>query len=163
MTTATLAPAVAPPVAVAPVSFEARLAARDAVMTVLLEAAGLQHAVNAAAPETAVDVAAPAPAPATVDLYPTPVAALLHRAHNRIITGGWSRTAGHTSGGAMCLAEAIRAEAHTHRDEGEARILLRHALGGGDPIPEMNRRLGSASQAAAVLATAANMAADRGI
>lgn len=93
-----------------------------------------------------------------------PVAALLQRAHRRVLRdGGWSRDAARTGSGGLCLAEAIRAEARSHADEGEARLLLRQVLGGGDPIPEMNRRLNSASHAAQVLSQAAITAATRGI
>lgn len=156
--TATLTPVV--PVA-APVEpgLDARLAARDAAMTVRLEQAAMRHAVDAAAPETVVDLPDVATAPASEE---TPVAALLHRARTRILAG-WSRDAARTSGGGMCLVEAIRAEARSHADEGEARILLRRALGGHDPIPEQNRRLPDAAAAAAVLTTATHMATQQSL
>ena len=160
--TATLAPEIAPVVVPVEPDLEARLAAVEAVMTLRLQSAGLELDVNAARPETVVDLAdvvVPAPAP---DLYATPVAALLYRARARILRDGWCRDAA-TDGGGMCLTEAIRAEARSHADEGEARILLRRALGGGDPIPSQNRRLPDTAAAAAVLATAAVMAAQQGL
>jgi hypothetical protein len=163
--TATLVSA-APAVAPGEPGLAARLAATDAAMTVRLETAGLAHDVNAAEPETVIDLAdvvTASPAPAPVDLYPTPVAALLLRARARVLAGGWCRDVARDGSGGMCLTEAIRAEARTHQEEGEARILLRRALGGGDSIPEQNRRLGSATHAAAVLVTAAAMATQQGI
>ncbi|MFE9382359.1 hypothetical protein ACFYMO_03845 [Streptomyces sp. NPDC007025] len=158
MTAATLAPAVAP---AGELDLETRMAMADAAMTVRLDEAALAHAVNTAHLDT------PTVPHLPVDTQPaveqTPVAALLQRARARILRDGWCRDAAHNSGGGMCLAEAIRAEARTHADEGEARLLLRRALGGGDPIPEQNRRLASTAHAAAVLAQAATSAADRGI
>jgi len=161
--TAPAAAVLAPPVTPAGLDLDARLAAVDAEMTVRLEQASLRHAVDATTAETVVDWASDAPAPAPVDLYPTPVAALLLRARARIVAGGWSQDAARTSGGGMCLAELIRAEAHTHAEEGEARLLLRRALGGGDPISEHNRRLGGSTAAAQVLANAAAMATQQGL
>lgn len=151
----------APPVAASPVlDLEARLALTDVVMVGRLAEASLTHTVNAARPETTVDLADVVAAP--VEAEATPVAALLLRARARIVTG-WCRDAARTAGGAMCLAEAVRVEARSHYEQGEARRLLRRALGGGDSIPEQNRRLPNATAAAAVLATAAAMAAERGL
>lgn len=160
MTTVTVA--VPPVVAPVELDLEARLALADVEMTDRLARAGMAHSVNSAAPETTVDLAQVVTVP-VVDPAPcvTPVAALLHRARARILRDGWCRDAA-ADGDAMCLTEAIRTEAHSHAEEGEARILLRRALG-GDPIPEMNRRLTSASQAAQVLATAAAMATQQGL
>ncbi|WP_019358000.1 DUF6197 family protein [Streptomyces sp. AA1529] len=159
MTAAALAPAA---VSVGEPGLEARLAAVDAAMTVRLDEAALAHAVNTAhlpGPEVEIPHLPVATQPAAEQ---TPVAALLHRARARILRDGWCREAARTSGG-MCLAEAIRAEARSHRDEGEARLLLRRALGGGDPIPEQNRRLANTAHAAAVLGAAADLATQRGL
>ncbi|MGW7350968.1 DUF6197 family protein [Streptomyces sp. NPDC054784] len=82
-----------------------------------------------------------------------PVAALLRRAADRIRRDGWCRDTAR-EGTAVCLLEAIHAEARSHEEEGEARRLLRRALG-GDPVPEHNRRLGTASEAVQVLTAAA--------
>ncbi|HET6636470.1 MAG TPA: hypothetical protein VFH77_15730, partial [Streptomyces sp.] len=102
----------------AALDFEARLAAADAAMTVRLEHAALAHAVNTAhLPEVDVPHLPVETAPAGGD---TPVAALLRRARARILRDGWCRDAARTDGGAMCLAEVIRAEAHSHADAGEA-------------------------------------------
>lgn len=142
---------------------DARMAARDAEMTLRLEEAALAHAVNTAhlpaveIPHLPVDTA-----PATQVDEETPVTALLRRAQARILRDGWCRDAARTNGGAMCLAETIHAEAHSHADEGEARLLLSRHLG-GDNIPSGNRRLRSAGEAAHVLGRAADEAAARGL
>ncbi|MBI0319674.1 DUF6197 family protein, partial [Streptomyces javensis] len=44
-------------------------------------------------------------------LYPTPVAALLQRAHHRLLTGGWCSGAMVNEDGAVCLYGSIHAEA----------------------------------------------------
>jgi hypothetical protein len=142
--------------------FDAQLAARDADMTIRLQAAGLRHGVNSRHAETTValaDVVRLIPA----DQSTTPVAALLQRAQQRILRGGWSRDTARNDQGGACLIAAIQTEARSHRDEGEARLFLRRALGGGDSIPEMNRRLRSAGHAAQILGQAARLAAVEGI
>lgn len=158
--TAVLVRAAAP---VGQLDLEARMAMADAAMTVRLDEAVLAHAVNTAhLPGPTVELPH-LPVDTQPDVEQNPVAALLKRAKERILRDGWCRDAAHNNGGGMCLVEAIRAEARTHRDEGEARILLRRALGGGDPIPEQNRRLTNTAHAAAVLDTAAAMAAQQSI
>lgn len=141
---------------------DARLAAVDAAMTVRLEEAALGWQVN-----TAHLPAEPVVEHLPVDTQPaddtSPVAALLQRARQRILRDGWAQGATRNGTGGMCLLEAIHTEARSHRDEGEARILLRRALGGADPVPEMNRRLASTHQAAQVLAQAAAMAERSGL
>ncbi|MFF6794301.1 hypothetical protein ACFY9C_35125 [Streptomyces filamentosus] len=97
-------------------TLEARLAATAAEMTLRLEHAALVHAVNTAhlpTPTTSpgdtvplTPTLQPAPTP-----YPTPVAALLQRAHHRLLTGGWCTGTRTTPSGALCLYGAIRAEA----------------------------------------------------
>lgn len=157
--TVRLATRTQPAAAPAELDLDARLAAIDAAMTVRLEEAALGWQVNTA--HLPVDTT-PVVEHLPVDTQPandtTPVAALLQRARQRILRDGHSRDAAHNGTGGMCLLEAIHAEARTHADEGEARILLRRALGGGDPIPEQNRRLTSTRQAANVLGAAAALA-----
>lgn len=155
--TAALAPRAAAQAGV--LDIDARLAAVDAAMTVRLEEAALGWEVNTA--HLPVDTA-PVVEHLPVDTKPAddtnPVAALLRRARQRILRDGWAQGAARTGTSDMCLLEALHAEARSHREEGEARLLVRRALGGGDPIPELNRRLSSTAQAAQVLATAADMA-----
>lgn len=106
---------VAPP---AELSLEERLKFIVAAMTVRLDKAAVAYEVNTAHIDTEpVDLAdvitipvdtGPAPLP---DLYPTPVAALLQRAHHRLITGGWCKDVLVDEDGARCMLGAIRAEA----------------------------------------------------
>lgn len=142
---------------------ETRLAARDADMAVRLETAGLRHGVTSLRPETTVDLADVVRLTPT-DQTATPVAALLTQARHRIMQpGGWSRDTVSNGRGGMCPIAAIQAEARSHREEGEARRLLRQALGGSDSIPEMNRRLRGPQHAALVLGQAAQLAAREGL
>lgn len=144
---------------------DARMAARGAEMTMRLETAALAHAVNTAhlpGPQVDVPHLPVDTQPATQTDDDSPVAALLRRARARILRDGWCRDTARAAGGAMCLAEAIRAEARSHADEGEARLLLRRHLG-GDNIPTANQRLRSAGEAAQVLARAATEATARGL
>ncbi|WP_055714044.1 DUF6197 family protein [Streptomyces torulosus] len=97
-------------------SLEDRLAALDAAMTVKLDEAAVAFEVNTAhIPNALVNLAdavtlpgalaaAPHPLP---DLYPTPVAALLQRAHHRMATDGWCAGALIDEDGAVCLLGAI--------------------------------------------------------
>ncbi|MET8955485.1 hypothetical protein [Streptomyces sp. NPDC004533] len=99
-------------------SLEERLTLIDAAMTVRLDEAKIAYEVNTAhIPTDPVDLAdvgtgpiytEPAPQP---ELYPTPVAALLQRAHHRLITGGWCSGALVDEDGARCMLGAIRIEA----------------------------------------------------
>ncbi|GAA3163663.1 hypothetical protein [Streptomyces ramulosus] len=99
-------------------SLEARMTAIDAQMTVKLDEAAVAFEVNTARiPSEPVHLAdlvtAPAePAPHPLpDLYPTPVAALLQRAHHRLVTDGWCAGALVDEQGARCLLGALRKEA----------------------------------------------------
>ncbi|MFF9025694.1 hypothetical protein ACF09T_36980 [Streptomyces eurythermus] len=79
-------------------SLEDRLTLIDAAMTVKLDEAAVAYEVNTAhIPTEPLDLAdivtgpvdtGPAPLP---EPYPTPVAALLQRAHHRLATGGWCK------------------------------------------------------------------------
>ncbi len=132
-------------------------------MTVRLQTAGLQHDVNSRHAETIVDYANVVRLTPT-DQSTTPVATLLQRAQRRIMQpGGWSRDTVTDGRGGMCPIAAIQAEARSHREEGEARRLLRQALGGSHSIPEANRRLRGPQHAALVLGQAAQLAAREGL
>lgn len=134
------------PAAAAPPSFDDRLVL-----------AGLST------PDTVLDLADVITA-APTGQQTAPVAALFHRAQARILRpGGWTREVGTDGCGGTCLINAIVAEAHSHRDENEARLILRQVTGGGDPIPQLNQRLKSAGQAAEILARAAAAAEKRGV
>ncbi|MFB6955366.1 hypothetical protein ACFCXP_37615 [Streptomyces niveus] len=147
-----------PPTAPAP-DLDARLAAADATMTVRLEEAALAHGVDARHPETVLDYAD------VIRLTPAdtrrPVVALLQRAQQRILRDGWSRDTGTNGRGGMCLEYALQAEARNGREEQDARAFLRAAIGSGDPITHVNRRLTQA-QAGQFLGRAAALARKAG-
>jgi hypothetical protein len=109
------ATAPAPPAAL---SLEERMAFINAVMNVRLDEAKVAFEVNIAHIDTEpVDLddvvtgpldTGPAPLP---DLYPTPAAAVLQRAHHRLLTGGWCKDVLVDEDGARCMLGAIRIEA----------------------------------------------------
>ncbi|MGV4890725.1 DUF6197 family protein (plasmid) [Streptomyces viridosporus] len=141
-------PAPAPP---AELSLEERLTLIDAAMTVRLNEAAVAYEVNTAhIPTEPVDLAdivtgpldtGPAPLP---ELYPTPVAALLQRAHHRLLTDGWRAGALVDEDGARCMLGAIRAEAGGNRglEADAAAVLLdairRHFGNHVDTVPSCN-------------------------
>ncbi|MFD4833335.1 hypothetical protein ACFWPV_26285 [Streptomyces uncialis] len=103
-------------------SLDARLAATDAAMTLALEEAAVAYEVRTAhIPTTPLDLAAVITVPFTPasqpqpDPHPTPVAALLQRAHHRLLTGGWCKDALVDERGARCLYGAVRAESRGDR------------------------------------------------
>ncbi|MFE1383445.1 hypothetical protein ACFW6S_31300 [Streptomyces sp. NPDC058740] len=106
--------ATAPPTAL---TLEERLTLVNMEMTARLNEAAVAHAVNTAhIPIEPLDLADVVTVPLTPTLqppasYPTPVAALLQRAHHRLLTGGWCSGALVDEDGARCLIGAIRAEA----------------------------------------------------
>ncbi|MEW2289643.1 hypothetical protein [Streptomyces sp. NPDC047841] len=123
MSHASLSPAIdhpAPTTAAPPaeLSLEDRLTLVSAAMTARLDEAAVAYEVNTAhidlEPVDLADVVTgpidtgPAPMP---DLYPTPVAALLQRAHHRLLTGGWCKDTLVDEDGARCMLGAIRIEA----------------------------------------------------
>lgn len=143
------APEVAAPVEVPPVlDFAARLALRDAEMAGRCRMAVTALDVTAAEPEMTVNLAdvitGPVEVPtAPVDLYPTPVAALLQRAHARITDGGWCSGYAVDGQGAVCLAWAIHLAARG--DVGLEVAGLNHLLdqiradfGDWDSVPSWN-------------------------
>lgn len=163
----------APPPVVAPaeLDFDARLALRDAEMTVRLESAGARLAVDATTPETVVDLAdvvgvpVELPAPAR---YSTPVAALLQRAHARLINGGWCKGYSVDGQGATCLAWAIHREARG--DVGLEVAGLNHLLdqiraefGQWDTVASWNDNQRDGRTPIRILGEAANTAATSGI
>ncbi|MEU5115084.1 hypothetical protein AB0G64_26700 [Streptomyces longwoodensis] len=125
MSHASLSPATDQPAPTTPaappakLTLEERLALVNAEMTARLDEAAVAYEVNTAHIDLeSVDLAdvitgsvdaGPAPLP---DLYPTPVAALLQRAHHRLLTGGWCKDVLVDADGARCMLGAIRIEAH---------------------------------------------------
>jgi len=157
-------------------SLEERLAFINTAMTVKLDEAKVAYEVNTAHIDTEpVDLSdvvtgpvdtGPAPLP---DLYPTPVAALLQRAHHRLLTGGWCKDVLVDEDGARCMLGAIRIEARGDRglEAGAAAVLLdaiRRKFGDDvDSVPSFNDAHGSARAPLRMLDQAAGLADARGL
>ncbi|MFD5426388.1 hypothetical protein [Streptomyces sp. NPDC127084] len=150
--TATTTQAPAPP---AKLTLEERLTLINTEMTARLDEAALAYEVNTAHIDTSPIVLAdvvtgpidtgPAPLP---ELYPTPVAALLQRAHHRLLTGGWCSGALVDEDGARCMLGAIRVEARgdSGLEANAAAVLLdaiRREFGDVDSVPTFNDAHGS--------------------
>lgn len=107
-------PTNAPPTAL---SLEERLTFINTAMTARLDEAAIVYEVNTAhIPVESVDLVDVVTLPLTPTLhppapYPTPVAALLQRAHHRLLTGGWCAGTFEDEKGALCLFGAVRTEA----------------------------------------------------
>ncbi|MDO0929719.1 hypothetical protein QQY24_31845 [Streptomyces sp. TG1A-8] len=150
------APITAAPAPPTELTLEERLTLMNAVMTARLDEAAVAYEVNTAHIDTEpVDLAdvitgplitgplttGPAPLP---ELYPTPVAALLQRAHHRLLTGGWCSGALVDENGARCMLGAIRAEARgdSGLEASAAAVLLdaiRRRFGDNvDSVPSFN-------------------------
>ncbi|WP_327411403.1 hypothetical protein OG458_42705 (plasmid) [Streptomyces sp. NBC_01281] len=167
----TTAPADAPPL-----SLEERLALVNAAMTARLDEAAVAYEVNTAHIDTKpVDLAdivtgpidtSPAKAP---DLYPTPVAAVLQRAHRRLVSGGWCANALVDADGARCMLGAVRIEARGDRRlEGDAASVLLDAIRRQfgdhvDSVPSFNDAHGTAAVPLRMVDQAADLADARGL
>ncbi|SEB31814.1 hypothetical protein SAMN04490357_0212 [Streptomyces misionensis] len=169
--------AAAPP---AELSLEERLTLVDAKMTVKLDEAAVKYEVNTAhIPTEPVDLAdivtgpvdtepvatGPAPLP---DLHPTPVAALLQRAHHRLLTGGWCKDVLVDEDGARCMLGAIRIEARgdSGLEASAATVLLdtiRRKFGNVDSVPSFNDAHGSPRIPLRMVDQAARLADARGL
>ncbi|WP_331735474.1 hypothetical protein OG379_40900 (plasmid) [Streptomyces sp. NBC_01166] len=114
--------AVAAPSPAAALSLDERLALVNTTMTARLDEAAVAYEINTAhIPTTPIDLNDLVALPLTPTLQPpappsTPVAALLQRAHHRLLTDGWCAGSFRNEYGALCLFGAIRSEAH--RDPG---------------------------------------------
>ncbi|MGW1776242.1 DUF6197 family protein [Streptomyces sp. NPDC002104] len=161
----------APP---AELSLEARMAATDAAMTIRLEEAAVAYEVNTAhIPTEPVDLGDIVTLPLTPTLqpptpYPTPVAALLQRAHHRLLTGGWCSGALVDEDGARCLYGAIHIEARGDQSL-ESRGLqvlmdaIRRQFGEIDSVPSFNDGFASGRIPMRMLDQAAGLADARGL
>jgi hypothetical protein len=157
-------------------SLEERLTFINAAMTVRLDEAKVAYEVNTAYIATEpVDlsdvVTGPIdirPAPLT-ELYPSPVAALLQRAHHRLLTGGWCKDALVAEDGARCMLGAIRAEARGDRGlEASAAALLLDAIrrkfgDDVDSVPSFNDAHGTGRIPLRMVDQAAHLADARGL
>ncbi|MDX3232518.1 hypothetical protein [Streptomyces sp. ME19-01-6] len=153
---------------------EARLAAADAEMTVRLETAALAVDVNTAhILTTPIDLAdivriPDAIATAPVDLYPTPVASLLQRAHQRLTNHGWCAGAMVNTNGARCLYGSIHAEAsgNQHLETKALEILLdaiHRRFPDAESVPTWNDAWGGPRTPLRLLELAADDAHTRGL
>ncbi|MGA4867268.1 DUF6197 family protein [Streptomyces lavendulocolor] len=165
--------AAAPPVKL---TLEERLTLVKAEMTARLDEASVAYEVNIAhIPTEPVDLADVVTVPLTPTLqpppasYPSPVAALLQRAHHRLLTGGWCSGALVDEDGARCLLGAIRAEAggDCGLETDAASVLLdaiRRKFGEHvDSVPSFNDAHGSARVPVRMLDQAAHLADARGL
>ncbi|WRZ96409.1 hypothetical protein OHB54_46530 (plasmid) [Streptomyces sp. NBC_01007] len=169
-------PTTAAPSAAPPLSLEERLTLVNAAMTARLDEAAIAYEVNTAHIETKpldlTDIvtgpldtrAAPLP-----DLYPTPVAAVLQRAHQRLISDGWCKDALVDADGARCMLGAIRIEAGGNRrlEADAAGVLLdaiRRQFGGDvDSVPSFNDAHATSRVPLRMVDKAAGLADARGL
>ncbi|MFE7757633.1 hypothetical protein [Streptomyces sp. NPDC057429] len=172
------APTSAPPATTtAPVvlSLEARLAAVEAAMTAALDEAAVAYEVRTAhIPVDPVDLDDLVTLPLTPTLRPppqpslTPVADLLQRAHQRLLTDGWCAGSQIREDGARCLYGVIRAEAVGDRSL-EARGLevlmdaIRADFGDEWSVPTFNDRWADARVPMRILGQAADLANEHGL
>ncbi|WP_432128950.1 DUF6197 family protein [Streptomyces sp. bgisy082] len=164
--------AAAPPTAL---TLEERLTLVNMEMTARLNEAAVAHAVNTAhIPIEPVDLADVVTVPLTPTLqppasYPTPVAALLQRAHHRLLTGGWCSGTLVDEDGAHCMIGAIRIEARgdSGLEADAASVLLdaiRRKFGEHvDSVPSFNDAHGSGRVPIRMLDQAAGLADARGL
>ncbi|MCY1649326.1 hypothetical protein AB0D68_25335 [Streptomyces sp. NPDC048212] len=162
-----------PTTAPAVLSLEVRLAAVEAAMTVALDEAAVAYEVRTAhIPTTPVDLADVVTLPLTPTLQPSspyasPVAALLHRAQQRLLTDGWCAGSQVREDGARCLYGAIRVEAAADRSL-EARGLevlmdaIRSQFSDADSVPTFNDRWANGRVPMRILGQAAALAYNRG-
>ncbi|MFI6359538.1 hypothetical protein ACIBJF_44770 [Streptomyces sp. NPDC050743] len=165
-------------VAVPPVelSLEERLAFINARMTLRLDEAAVEYEVNTAHIDTEpMDLADVVTVPIDTgpallsELYPTPVAALLQRAHHRLLTGGWCKDVLADEDGARCMLGAIRAEAGGDRSlEADATTVLLDAIRrkfGDDveSVPSFNDAHGTGRIPIRMVNQAAHLADARGL
>ncbi|MYV43002.1 hypothetical protein GT030_30090 [Streptomyces sp. SID1328] len=173
---ATAHPAPATPAAPAEQrALEERLTLVHAAMTKRLDEAAVAYEVNTAhIPTEPVDLSdiVTVPPPPTLqppyEPYPTPVAALLQRAHHRLFIGGWCSGALVDQDGARCILGAIRAEAHGDKslEASAASVLLdaiRRNFGDVDSVPSFNDAYGSAGVPLRMVDQAASLADARGL
>ncbi|MGW7347906.1 DUF6197 family protein [Streptomyces sp. NPDC054854] len=146
------------------------MAATDAAMTIRLEEAAVAHEVNTAHIDTEpLDLGDVLTVPLTPTLqppptpYPTPVAALLQRAHHRLLTDGWCSGALVDEDGARCLYGAIHIEARgdQHLESRGLDVLMdaiRRQFGDIDSVPSFNDGFASGRIPMRMLDQAADLA-----
>jgi hypothetical protein len=140
--TITLAPTIAP----VELDLDARMALTLAEMDGRCTTAVMAVDINSA--HITVDtpeITAPLPLTPTLapSPYSTPIAGLLHRARNRIVTDGWCRDALHDEQGAICPIRAIRLEASSRYEADDACVLLLDSIQRdfqAETIPSWNKQ-----------------------
>ncbi|MFJ6889599.1 hypothetical protein ACIQRC_32755 [Streptomyces californicus] len=165
----------APTTPPAALSLEERLVLITAAMTLRLDEAAVAYEVNTAhIPTEPLYLGDLGTVPLTPALqppptpYPTPVAALLQRAHHRLLTGGWCSGALVDQDGARCMLGAIRTEARGDGGLGAsaAAVLLdaiRRQFGDVDSVPSFNDAFTAARIPLRMLDQAAKLADARGL
>ncbi|MFD5516338.1 hypothetical protein [Streptomyces sp. NPDC127066] len=169
-------PTVTAPAPLTGLSLEERLALVNTQMTARLDEAAVAYEVNTAhIPIEPVDLAdvvtgpidtGPVPLP---ELYPTPVAALLQRAHQRLLTGGWCSGVLVDEDGARCMLGAIRIEAggDSRLEADAAGVLLdaiRRQFGNDvDSVPSFNDAHGTSRVPLCMVDQAASLADTSGL
>lgn len=137
------------PTPLSALGIEARLAAADAKMTLRLEQAALVADINAAKPETMLDLAdvitGPVQPPLPTRPYTSSAATTLHRAARLLETDGWCRASTLDPTGARCLWGAVRTAAPDPRTEQAAMNVLldvvRDCWPDAESVPAANDRL----------------------
>lgn len=169
------APTATPPAPPTALSLEERMAFTNAAMTVRLDEAKVAYEVNTAHIDTEpVDLADVVTVPLTPTLqpppesYPTPIAALLQRAHHRLLTSGWCSGALVDEDGARCMLGAIRIEARgdSGLEADAATVLLdaiRRKFDDVDSVPSFNDAHGSGRVPLRMVDQAAGLADARGL
>ncbi|WP_432040961.1 DUF6197 family protein [Streptomyces chartreusis] len=171
-----IAPTTQAPAPAKALSLEERLALINTEMTARLDEAAVAYEVNTAhIPIEPVDLADVVTGPVDAgpallpDLYPTPVAALLQRAHHRLLTGGWCKDVLVDEDGARCMLGAIRIEARgdSGLEASAAAVLLdaiRRKFGDDvDSVPSFNDAHGTGRVPIRMVDQAAGLADARGL
>ncbi|MEU5234028.1 hypothetical protein AB0G82_32840 [Streptomyces anulatus] len=166
----------APPTPPTALSLDERMMFVNAAMSMRLDEAKVAYEVNTAHIDTEpVDLGDVVTVPLTPTLqppptpYPTPVAALLQRAHHRLLTGGWCTGALVDEDGAHCMLGAIRIEARSDSGlEADAAAVvldaIRRKFGDGvDSVPSFNDAHRSGRVPMRILDQAADLANARGL
>lgn len=159
MPTLTRPPATRAP-APAALSFDERLALAVLAVDARIDTDSLDLADVICGP---VDVPAPVLQP-----YRTPIAALLHRAHTRLLNDGWCTDRLRDEQGARCLVGGIRAEAGSRREADDAcafllDVIQREFDPNAETVPSWNDRQRDGRMPARILGHAAARADARGI
>ncbi|MFJ8583638.1 hypothetical protein ACIRD2_03120 [Streptomyces sp. NPDC093595] len=154
-----------------PLSLDERLALAHHVMDARLGPAAVAFEVNTAhlpgveplTPTSPITAPQPAARP-----YSTPIAAVLQRAHKRLLTAGWCTGQARDEQGALCLVGAIRAEVGRGSSlEGSAAELLletiRREFTDAETVPSWNDTQPGPAVPLRILGAAADQAAARGI